>query len=84
MRLRSLLLVAFIVALPGMTGNRLPRRRRAAQSRPGVWSDEQRNVVTEVGQRVAVAVEGSASLEEIGNLSLKQLSQPVVVYIVME
>ena len=33
-----------------------------------------------VGQRVAAAVEGAASLEEIGNLSLKGLSQPIVVY----
>jgi class 3 adenylate cyclase len=37
-----------------------------------------------VGQRVAAAVEGAASLEEIGNLSLKGLSQPIIVYNVME
>ena len=37
-----------------------------------------------VGQRVAAAVEGAAPLEEIGNLSLKGLSQPIVVYNVME
>lgn len=36
-----------------------------------------------VGPRVAAAVEGAASLEEIGNLSLKGLSQPIVVYNVM-
>ncbi len=33
-----------------------------------------------VGQRVAAAVEGAISLEEIGNLSLKGISQPIVVY----
>ena len=37
-----------------------------------------------VGQRVAAAVEGAASLEEIGNLSLKGLSQPIAVYNVIE
>ena len=37
-----------------------------------------------VGQRVAAAVESAASLEEIGNLPLKGLSQPIVVYNVME
>ncbi len=37
-----------------------------------------------VGQRVAAAVEGAASLEEIGCLSLKGLSQPIIVYSVME
>jgi class 3 adenylate cyclase len=37
-----------------------------------------------VGQRVAAAVEGAASFEEIGNLSLKGLSQPIIVYNVME
>ena len=37
-----------------------------------------------VGQRVAAAVEGIASLEEIGKLSLKGLSQPIVVYNVAE
>lgn len=33
-----------------------------------------------VGQRVATAVEGAAALEEIGHLSLKGLSQPIIVY----
>jgi adenylate cyclase len=33
-----------------------------------------------VSQRVAAAVEGAASLEKIGQLSLKGLSQPVAVY----
>jgi adenylate cyclase len=33
-----------------------------------------------VGQRVAAALEGSVSLEEMGALSLKGLSQPIVVY----
>ena len=37
-----------------------------------------------VGQRVAAAVESAASLVEIGHLSLKGLSQPIVVYNVME
>lgn len=37
-----------------------------------------------VGQRVAAAVERAASLEEIGHLSLKGLSQPIVVYNVLE
>jgi class 3 adenylate cyclase len=37
-----------------------------------------------VGQRVAAAVEGAASLEEIGNLSLKGISQPILVYNVTE
>jgi class 3 adenylate cyclase len=37
-----------------------------------------------VGQGVAAAVAGAASLEEIGNLSLKGLSQPIVVYNVIE
>jgi hypothetical protein len=33
-----------------------------------------------VGRRVAVAVEETASLEKIGDLALKGLSQPVAVY----
>ena len=33
-----------------------------------------------VGQPVAAAVEGAASLEEMGNLSLKGLSRPIAVY----
>ena len=33
-----------------------------------------------MSRRVATAVEGATSLEEIGNLSLKGISQPVVVY----
>jgi adenylate cyclase len=37
-----------------------------------------------VGQRIAAAVEGAMSLEEIGNLSLKGLSHPIIVYNVME
>ena len=37
-----------------------------------------------VGQRVAAAVEGVASLEEIGYLSLKGLSQPMLVYNVIQ
>ena len=37
-----------------------------------------------VGQRVAAAIDGAASLEEIGNLSLKGLSHPIVVYNVLE
>ncbi len=37
-----------------------------------------------VGQRVAAAIDGAASLEEVGNLSLKGLSHPIVVYNVLE
>jgi adenylate cyclase len=37
-----------------------------------------------VGQRIAAAVDGAVSLEEIGNLSLKGLSQPVTVYNVVK
>ena len=33
-----------------------------------------------VAQRVAVAVEGATTLEEIGALALKGLTQPVVAY----
>ncbi len=46
--------------------------------------DEAKDGQILVGQRVAAAVEGAASLEEIGNLSLKGLSQPIAVYNVME
>jgi class 3 adenylate cyclase len=46
--------------------------------------DEAKNGQILMGQRVAAAAEGVASLEEIGNLSLKGLSQPLVVYNVME
>jgi class 3 adenylate cyclase len=37
-----------------------------------------------VGQRVAAAVEDAVSFDEVGNLSLKGLSQPLVVYNVRE
>lgn len=37
-----------------------------------------------VGQRVAAAVEGTVSLEEIGELSLKGLSHPIAVHNVMQ
>ncbi|HET9848473.1 MAG TPA: adenylate/guanylate cyclase domain-containing protein [Candidatus Dormibacteraeota bacterium] len=37
-----------------------------------------------ISRRVAVAVEGDAKLEEIGEVSLKGLSQPVAVYNVMQ
>jgi class 3 adenylate cyclase len=37
-----------------------------------------------VGQRVAAAVDGIASLEQVGNLTLKGLSQPITVYNVAE
>ena len=37
-----------------------------------------------VEQRVAAAVEGAASLNAMGNLSLKGLSQPIAVYNVEE
>jgi class 3 adenylate cyclase len=46
--------------------------------------DEAKNGQILMGQRVAAAAEGVASLEEIGNLSLKGLSQPLVAYNVME
>jgi len=46
--------------------------------------DEAKDGQILVGQRVAAAVEGAASLEEIGNLSLKGLSQPIAVYNVIE
>jgi adenylate cyclase len=37
-----------------------------------------------VGQRIAAAVEGAVSFEEIGNLPLKGLSQPIAVYNVVK
>jgi class 3 adenylate cyclase len=37
-----------------------------------------------VSRRVATAVENTATLENIGHLSLKGLSQPVVVYNVVQ
>jgi len=42
--------------------------------------DEAKDGQILVGQRVAAAVEGTVSLEEIGNLPLKGLSQPIVVH----
>src|SRR4029077_4811015 len=46
--------------------------------------DEAKNGQILVDQRVAAAIEVDASLEEMGNLSLKGLSQPMVVYNVKE
>jgi class 3 adenylate cyclase len=37
-----------------------------------------------VGKRIAATVDGAVSLEEIGNLSLKGLSQPIAVYNVVK
>jgi len=42
--------------------------------------DEAKDGQILVGQRVAAAVEGTVSLEEIGTLPLKGLSQPIVVH----
>lgn len=46
--------------------------------------DEAKNGQILVAQRVAAAVEGMVSLEEIGDLSLKGLSQPIAVYNILE
>jgi class 3 adenylate cyclase len=46
--------------------------------------DEAKDGQILISRRVAIAVEGSATLEEMGDVSLKGLSQPVAVYNVLQ